>query len=197
MRLPIDDHSFDQFLRDDLRDVSAMYWTPLAVIARAAEWLDDVDAKTVLDIGSGAGKFCVGSALASRARFVGLEHRASLVGAARKLARLFDVEERVMFVHAALDHDLVVEADALYLHNPFGENLFPASEQLDSNVELSDARYLRDVASVEHRLHNAAPGTHLLSYGGFGGAIPNSYQEVRVDSTLPSVLRMWQKRAQV
>jgi tRNA G46 methylase TrmB len=112
MRSPVGDRSFDRFLRHDVRGVSAMYWTPLAVIARAAQWLDDVNARTVLDIGSGAGKFCVGSALASSSRFIGLEHRARLVSAARELARVFEVDDRVTFVHCALDADPVVAADA-------------------------------------------------------------------------------------
>src|SRR5688572_15369217 len=80
------DRAFDRFLPEDLRAVSMKYWTPLRVVKRAAEWLNDVNARHVVDIGSGAGKFCVATATLSRARFTGLEQSRSLVGSARALA---------------------------------------------------------------------------------------------------------------
>ena len=52
------DQSFDRFLPEPLRLVSPEYWTPLAVVKRAVDWLEDVGIRTVVDIGSGAGKFC-------------------------------------------------------------------------------------------------------------------------------------------
>src|SRR4051812_18571180 len=58
------DASFDQFLFDPLRALSSQHWTPLAVAARAAEWFEQRNIRTVVDIGSGAGKFCVAAALA-------------------------------------------------------------------------------------------------------------------------------------
>ena len=35
------DQSFDRFLPEPLRLVSPEYWTPLAVVKRAADWLED------------------------------------------------------------------------------------------------------------------------------------------------------------
>ena len=57
------DRAFDRFLPDDLRVVSAQCWTPLMVAKHAAQWLDDLNVQTVVDIGSGVGKFCVAAAL--------------------------------------------------------------------------------------------------------------------------------------
>lgn len=50
------DRSFDRFLPEALRLVSPAYWTPLAVAKRAADWLEDLGIRTVVDLGSGAGK---------------------------------------------------------------------------------------------------------------------------------------------
>jgi predicted RNA methylase len=195
MRSPISDHLFDRFLEQEVRAVSAMYWTPLAAAVRAGEWLDEVGAETVMDLGSGAGKFCVAAALASKARFIGVEHRKRLVDAARRLARQFEVEDRVSFVHQPLERGLEAPADAYYLYNPFGENLFQRAQQLDDSVELSDRRYLKDVAATERLLEAAATGTHLITFGGFGGLVPRTYEEARVDWTFSSILRMWKKTA--
>jgi SAM-dependent methyltransferase len=175
--------------------VSAMYWSPLAAAVLAARWFDEVGARTVLDIGSGAGKFCVAAALASKARYVGVEHREELVQAARGLAQEFQVADRATFLHQPFASDIAVHADAYYLYNPFGENLFEGSQQLDASVELGDARYLRDVALAEELLRNAPIGTHLVTFSGFGGTVPRAYSEVRVDWTLTSILRMWKKTA--
>src|SRR5262249_1100007 len=92
------DQWFDRFLPDDRRAVSRRFWTPLIVATRAAEWLDDLKVRTIVDIGSGAGKFCVVAALAGPGRFIGLEQRSRLVAAARTLAHVFEVDKRVHFV---------------------------------------------------------------------------------------------------
>src|SRR5258708_5890262 len=92
------DQAFDGFLPAELRVVSHQYWTPLVVAKRTAEWLDDLNVRTVVDIGSGAGKLCVAAALACHCHFTGLERRSRLVAEARTLARVFDVDDRVNFV---------------------------------------------------------------------------------------------------
>lgn len=197
MRSCPSDRVFDRFLPQDIQAVSRQYWTPLVVAVRAAEWLDELDVRTVVDIGSGAGKFCVAAALAGEVRFTGVEQRPRLVAAARALARVFNVDDRVRFVPGTFGVGQVPVADAYYLYNPFGENLFGPQEQLDADVELSDERYHRDIDAVERMLTEAELGTCLLTYNGFGGEIPASYTEVRVDREMPNVLRMWRKTSRV
>lgn len=187
------DRAFERYLPLDIQRLSNCHWTPLVVARVAARWLDEVGAKTVVDIGSGPGKFCVAAALASRCEFLGLEHRGRLIHAARELAAVFEVPERVHFVEGRLGDVELPQADALYLFNPFGENLYGCDDWIDSEVELSDERYERDVAHVERMLRTAPVGSFLLTYNGFGGRIPWHYSEVRVDRALPSVLRLWQR----
>ncbi|MEP7125717.1 MAG: methyltransferase domain-containing protein [Byssovorax sp.] len=187
------DRAFDRFFPDELRLVSAQYWTPLLVAMRAAEWLDELQVQTVLDIGSGAGKFCVAAALACRSRFTGIEHRPRLVAAARELARVFEVDDRVTFLGGSLGETEVPEAEAYYLYNPFGENLFGSRDHLDEDVELGFERYSRDVARVRELLRRAPIGTCVLVYNGFGGQLPLGYQEIRADHQLPNPLCLWKK----
>jgi hypothetical protein len=187
------DAVFDRFLPSNLRAVSRQHWTPLEVAVRAGEWIDQFDIRTVVDIGSGAGKFCVAAALASRATFVGLEQRARLISAASELAQTFDVADRVTFVHATLGLTPLPPAEAYYLYNPFGENLFGAESRLDEEVELGYSRYVRDVATVRELLRRAPVDTYLITYNGFGGRIPMDYRNLRVDRELPNVLGLWRK----
>jgi len=189
------DRVFDRFLPPDIRAVSRQYWTPLAAAVRAAAWLDELNVRTVFDVGSGAGKFCVAAALAGRAHFVGIEQRARLVAVAADLARTFGVSERVSFAHGTFPDALVADADAYYFFNSFGENLFDPEHRLDEDVELSPSRYQADTIAAERVLRQTRVGTYLLTYNGFGGFVPDSYSEVRVDRELPCVLRMWRKTA--
>jgi predicted RNA methylase len=52
----------------------------------------------MVDIGSGAGRFCIAGALFGKCRFIGLEQHSSLVTSARALTDLFDLMDRVSFV---------------------------------------------------------------------------------------------------
>lgn len=185
---------FDRFLPYELRLLSQQYWTPLAVVRQAASWLEELHVRTVVDIGSGAGKFCVAAALLGRGQFIGLEQRPRLVAAARALAHSFGVGDRACFVQGALGEVALPVADAYYLYNPFGENLFGPVEHLDEEVELSERRYARDVARVERLLRRAPVGTYVLTYNGFGGRMPGLYEQIRVDHELPNLLRMWRKQ---
>jgi tRNA G46 methylase TrmB len=78
---------------------------------------------SVLDVGAGAGKFCITAALAMpNAQFVGIEWRPHLVRFATRLAREWSLSN-VRFVHGdalALDWSLY---DAFYLYNPFAEQI--------------------------------------------------------------------------
>jgi SAM-dependent methyltransferase len=189
------DRMFDHYLPRALREVSARHWTPLAVVARVATWLEDLGIRSVVDIGSGAGKFCVAAALASDASFVGLEQRADLVRQARALAQLFGVQARVSFEQGTFTAAALPSADAYYVYNPFGENLLRADEQIDCEVELTAERHARDVIAFETMLDALPRGAHLIAYNGFGGGTPATYSELRSDDSFPNALRLWRKDA--
>lgn len=191
------DAAFDALLPTEAREVSDRYWTPVAVAVQAAAWFDQFGIDTVLDVGSGVGKFCVAAALAGRRprRFLGLEQRPRLVAAARALANRFGLGDRTRFLEGALGDAPVPQAQAYYLFNPFGENVFCAGDPLDRDVELSEERQARDVALVQAVLRESPVGTFLLTYHGFGGTTPAGYDEVAVVGRWPHVLRLWQKRA--
>jgi SAM-dependent methyltransferase len=187
------DSSFDQFLSDPMRALSSQYFTPLAVAVRAAEWFSERNIRTVVDIGSGAGKFCVAAALAGHCHFTGLEHRERLVATARSLARTFHVENRVHFLQGALGAARLPSADAYYLYNPFEENVVEQAARIDEDVELSEERYSRDLHAVRELLIAARPGTYVLTYNGFGARLPAGYRHLCVDRELPNVLSLWRK----
>jgi predicted RNA methylase len=190
---PSADAAFDRALPPALREVSPHYWTPARVGRVAARWLREIDAQHVVDIGSGAGKFCVVAALLTRCRLTGIEHRASLVDAARDLAKAYEVSGRVTFVHGGLDAAASIVADTYYLFNPFGHYSFDSDQFVDPGVRFTTESQQRDVAATAALLERASAGTFVLTYNGFGGSVPSSYEQLDAASGLPGTLRLWKK----
>jgi SAM-dependent methyltransferase len=187
------DRAFDVFLPADLCELSADQWTPLEVALAAARWLKEYEVRRVVDIGSGPGKFCIAAALAGECEYVGLERSARFVGVARSLARLFGVQNRVGFVQGELRAALVPPTDAYYLYNPFAQHLFGVCDGTGGTEKPDYERYRRDVMAAQDTFRSAPEGTIVLTYNGFGGLMPASYEACRVDRELPCVLRMWRK----
>jgi SAM-dependent methyltransferase len=187
------DSVFDAFLPEDLGKLSGDQWTPLEVVLRSARWLRELGVRSVVDIGSGPGKFCIAAALAGDCDLVGLEENRRFVAVARSLSRFFRVQHRVRFVQGRLGDAVVPQADAYYLYNPFGQYLCAPKEGQGSGLTPDYQRYRRDVMTAVDIFRRARAGTVVLTYNGFGGSMPSSYDSCRVDRELPCVLRMWRK----
>ncbi|MBK6516198.1 MAG: hypothetical protein IPM79_02860 [Polyangiaceae bacterium] len=185
------DLEFDDVYATTWRAISSRYWTPVDVARKAAEWLTEDGAQSVLDVGSGVGKLCIVGAATTDATFVGVEHRASLVLAARTAARVFGVEGRTMFVHAEASLPLMRGYRAIYLFNPFGENLYSGAAQIDARVPLGKDRYRRDVGLVEQVIGSMPAGGRLVTYHGFGGRIPDSFSLARDIPIGSDALKLW------
>lgn len=173
---------------------SRRYWTPASVAREAARWLTEDGVDRVLDVGSGAGKFCIIGATSTSATFVGIEQRLPLVVAARRTAARLGVGVRAQFLHCEADAGFLAQFRALYLFNPFAENLYEAEYQLDTSVELSAERYGRDVALVEEALGRLPLGARVVTYHGFGGRLPSSFELVRERAAGSDRLCMFAKK---
>jgi hypothetical protein len=105
-----------------------------------------------------------------------VEHRPHLVEIAEGAAARLGVDVR--FKVGTLDACDPREVDGVYFFNPFAENLSAAADHLDQSVELSAARFWRDVHSAERFLSAAAVGTRVVTYCGWGGSMPSAYRRV-------------------
>jgi SAM-dependent methyltransferase len=187
------DAAFDAFLPGDLRNLAREHWTPLAVALTAARWFAEAGVRRVVDIGSGPGKFCVAAALAGNCELTGVEQNPRLVGVAQSLARLFGVPNRARFLQGTFGETELPEADAYYLYNPFMQHLCAPDDDLGYGPTPDYERYRRDVVTAQDVFRRASAGTLVLTYNGFGGLMPSSYEACRVSRELPCVLRLWRK----
>jgi SAM-dependent methyltransferase len=190
---PLEDRVFDCIYPAVVREVSEVYWTPVEVARKAALWLADGGRTRVLDVGAGVGKFClVGAAVAPQTTFVGIEQRPHLVEVARRAARYCRLNN-ILMLQGTMDVIPWQQFDAFYFYNPFDENNFTMGAQLDSTVELSTRRYMRDVHFVERCLGAAEVGTRVVTYHGFGGVMPIEYVLECEEPYGVDFLRFWRK----
>jgi SAM-dependent methyltransferase len=170
----VPDRTFDMIYPADLRDRSARYWTPIDVARAAARMLVTTAFTRVLDVGSGAGKFCTVGALTTAGHFTGIEQRASLVDLAKSIARRYGIP-RASYLCADICDIEWQHFDAFYCFNPFAENTFDPEDRFDQSVELSAARRARDLAFVHDALASVRVGARLVTYHGLGCALPSSW----------------------
>lgn len=184
------DREFDEVFPPAVRRLSRVHWTPVKVAVRAARLLAHRSGATILDVGAGAGKFCIVAAATVDARIRGVEHRGNLVEIARAAASKVGVE--VDFMHGTLEDQDALAVDGVYLFNPFAENLSSPRDRLDEEVELGLDRFWRDVAGVERFLRAARAGTRVVTYCGFGGSMPEGYVLAHRERH-SSILELWIK----
>lgn len=176
--LPVSDFRFDSIYPENIRRVSEIHWTPVDVARRAAELLNVGPKTRVLDIGSGAGKFCLVAALTSKGTFTGVEQRPHLVQVARKLARHYAIPH-VSFIHARMEEIDWERFTGFYLYNPFVERLYEAEERIDDHVQYDQQSYIQQVRFVQLKLPTLPVGIRIVTYHGFGGEMAPGY-EVRL-----------------
>ncbi len=140
---------------------------------KASAFLAAKPASRVLDVGSGAGKFCLIGAAARDAHFTGVEQRRTLNDVAVSIAKQYRLEN-TRFIHANITEIKFNAFDAFYLFNPFWENI-EQSEPLDHSIRLNQSLYHTYAEFVKNQLNDMPPGTRLATFFSYGLEIPDSY----------------------
>jgi SAM-dependent methyltransferase len=188
-----EDVIFDRIYPPPIRALSRRHWTPVPIARRVAELFRKAGVRRVLDVGAGVGKFAlVAAAAESTLDIVGIEQRAPLVRIARIAAFQLRIENALFLEGDATTarwHDF----DGLYFFNPLAENTFGRADRIDSDVELSNSRFVRDVLRVEEALRVAPTGTVVVTYHGTSTRIPTSYEAAHAERAGSDWLRVWRK----
>lgn len=190
--VPVSDPEFDTLYSDRVRILSGIHWTPIHIALRAAALATSEGQTRVLDVGSGAGKFCTIGALTTQATFVGIEQRANLIEAAEDIAGRLCVPN-VKYIHAnVIDVDWA-EYQSIYIFNPFSENI-DHSIRIDKQCELSVDLYVKYVRHTQAQLAKTPPGTTVVIYNRIGGELPPAFEclQREVFDSLP--LEVWRKK---
>jgi SAM-dependent methyltransferase len=185
----VDDAAFDAVFPEAVRRVSEIQWTPVEVAFRAARFLAPARSARVLDLGAGAGKFCLVAAAATGAEVHGIEQSAYLVDVAREAARRMRLDVAVR--QGPFESEDPSTYDGLYLFNPFTDSLVipgavPPTEE-DTWLPRSD------VLRAERFLRGTRIGARVATFCGFGGAMPRGFQCVARERRGGGLLELWTK----
>lgn len=188
----VPDETFDEIYPDPVKKASSAHWTPVRVCARVVELLRLGSGDRLLDVGAGAGKFCIVAAAMSHARVRGIERQPALAEVAREAARRLRIDTEVQV--GTFESEDVTAVDAIYLFNPFVETiLLPGVREVAG--DRFAGRAAMDIATAEASLQRARVGTRLVTFCGFGGAVPLDYERLAQEAWDGGVLEVWVKRA--
>jgi hypothetical protein len=185
----VDDDVFDSAFPAECRKLSARHWTPVEVAVRAAELLVPEPGTKVLDVGSGIGKFCMVGALTSLGEFTGVEQRKLLFDQARDITQRHGIP-RVKFRNANIVDIDWTEFDSFYFYNPFYEHLFE-SLKIDAKLCLGEEYFTHYVETVRKKLSQARLGTRVVTFHGFGGAMPPGFRQAAREPFNGDHLELW------
>jgi hypothetical protein len=187
------DKTFDSAYPDWVRCRSERHWTPVEVAQRAAELLVTSARTRVLDVGAGAGKFCIIGALTTQGRFYGIEHQMHLVDVARETADHYGVQQRVQFTHGNMISTDWREFNAFYFYNPFCEHMTGLFGATDQTVDFAPRLRESYIRFARAQLTASPVGTRVVTYHGYGGRFPPGYRCVTREGRGTDFVELWVK----
>jgi len=185
----ISDEEFDSHYPLRVQKVSGTQWTPISVAKKAIAYLG-VDGESILDIGSGAGKFCLIAGSLGNSKIVGIEKKESLFKLSQKLTVEFGLKN-VNFIHGDIKELDFSQFDHFYFFNAFEEHV-NLKDQLDKEIMIDPEYYQSMIDWINQKFDDAPKGTKIVTYCGDCREIPESYSLVK--SSNRGKLRFWVKR---
>ena len=185
----ISDEEFDSHYPLRVQKVSGTQWTPISVAKKAIAYLG-VDGESILDIGSGAGKFCLIAGSLGNSKVIGIEKNKSLVKLSQKLMDEFGLKN-VNFIHGDIKDLDFSQFDHFYFFNAFEEHV-NLDDQLDKELMMDPEYYQSMIDWINQKFDDAPKGTKIVTYCGDCREIPESYSLVK--SSNRGKLRFWVKR---
>jgi len=189
LNINIPDNDFNAIYPAKIELLARKHWSSVSACRLASEFLVDKPGTKVLDIGSGAGKFCLIGAANTKGHFTGVEQRGDLVHLCNRLSESYQIHN-VNFIHANITSINFTDYNAFYFYNSFYENI-DVLNSIDDTVRLDPQLYHKYSRHLVEQLASLPIGTRLVTLCSPLNIIPQSY---RLQDTDPSgLLKFWEK----
>lgn len=183
------DSIFNEVYPLHIKELSERHWTPVAVAKLAAQYLSEGPHSKVLDIGAGAGKFCLVGAACTEGMFYGVEQRQSLTQISKDIAEKHHIQN-VEFIHANINQISFSDYDAFYFYNSFYENI-DTSCPIDDQIQPDRKLFRVYTRYLKNQLDQLPIGTRIVTYWGGWNEIPRSFELDH--SACNGLLNFWKK----
>ncbi|MDR7128273.1 SAM-dependent methyltransferase [Algoriphagus sp. 4150] len=184
------DEEFDLLYPVKIKKLSGTHWTPVDVAKKAIAYLGEGGGKSVLDLGSGVGKFCLVAAVNSEAKITGVEQRMNLIQISGKLAEKYQVENTNFICDDLRNLDFSL-FDSFYFFNAFEENI-DLRDKLHKDNAINHEQYHAYKKLIREKFEELPVETRIVTYCGDASEIPESYRLIK--SGNKGKLKFWEKR---
>ncbi len=188
--IEVTDDDFNSIFEEQIKEASGIHFTSVKVAKLAARYLAHQKGVKVLDIGSGAGKFCMIGSVCTEGLFIGVEQRERLHLEAIRLSQQYHLPN-VSFINTNITNIDFKQYDAFYIFNPFYENISLFGGSIDDDIELKRELYESYSWFVNQQLSEMPSGTKLATYFSFGKEIPDNYEINYL--AFDEKLKLWEK----
>jgi len=169
------DEQFDAIYPFEIRELSSCHWTSVYVAKLSAAYLCNQKSVKVLDIGSGAGKFClVGATLHPRSEFYGVDIRQNLIDISNSIKKEYVIPNAFFFQQDVLQMNFS-GYDGIYFFNSFQEKI-DATSIIDRSSEVSVEMYMTYIKHIFNELNNVPIGTKLVTYYSEEFYVPKTFK---------------------
>lgn len=184
------DTEFNTLYPLSIQALARYHWTPLSIAQKAATFLAGEGNVSILDIGSGVGKFCLAAAAHTpNALYYGVEQRKSLIDFAEEARKSLQLEN-VIFMHGNFTQLDFRKYDHFYFYNAFYENL-DGTDKIDDSIDYSGALYNYYNRYLFKVLQHKPKGTRVCTLCSLENEIPRDYHVVK--SEMNDLLKFWIK----
>ncbi len=189
LNMDIPDHDFNAIYPARISRLARKHWSSVSVSKLASAFLADRPGTRVLDIGSGAGKFCMIGATNTKGHFTGVEQRGELVALSTQLSASYRIHN-VKFIHANITSIKFTDYNAFYFYNSFYENI-DMLNSIDGTVRLAAHLYRQYSVYLVEQLASLPLGTRLVTFCSPLNIVPHTFK--LQDSANEGQLRFWEK----
>lgn len=189
LNIDITDDDFNSVYPEKIRMLARKHWTSVSVAKAASEYLVEKPGTKVLDIGSGAGKFCMIGAANTKGHFTGVEQRFELIKLSRSLSDSYFIHN-AKFIHANITSINLRDYDAFYFYNSFYENI-DRLNKIDCTVTLDIQLYHLYSMYIVEQFTSLPLGARLVTFCSPLNIIPRTFR--LQDSSHGGLLKFWEK----
>lgn len=184
------DIEFNRLYPLSIQSLAKKHWTPLHIAQKAAYFLAAENNVTILDVGSGVGKFCLAAAYYKpNAFFFGVEQRKGLIDHAEAAKEILQLDN-ASFIDGNFTQLDFRQYDHFYFYNAFYENMV-GTDRIDNSIVYSSELFNYYNRYFYKQLEKKPAGTRLATFHSLEDEVPPGYHVV--GSEMENLLKFWIK----